>query len=198
MKKLLAIVLLSMFTIATLIILRQRTPKFAQILDPQISIKSEGMKDLEGQAVKDLFQDRWTVLAFGFTSCPDICPNTLSIFKKLLEMGQNRPDGIQYAFVTIDPQTDTTSKFKNYLGFFDLRIHGIYGSPEATEIFAKSFASTFGKDPKSNRLYHTLNYFIVSPDGKWAAYIKPESLNEETLMKEIQAVKTNLEWKGFL
>lgn len=76
------------------------------------------------------FKGHWSVLFFGFTSCPDICPNTLYQLKQMRsdlakQLGeQNLP--VIY-LVSVDPERDTPAKLAEYLSFFDPAFKGLTG-----------------------------------------------------------------------
>ncbi len=76
------------------------------------------------------FQGRWSLLFFGFTSCPDICPNTLYQLKQVrAELAGNlAEDELPIIYlVSVDPDRDTPEKLAEYLSFFDPAFKGLTG-----------------------------------------------------------------------
>ena len=92
--------------------------------------RSLSLPDLTGKIrTLDDFKGKLTVLFFGYTQCPDVCPTTmaeLAEVKKLLG-----PDGerLQGVFITIDPERDTPEVLKNYVASFDPGFVALRGSP---------------------------------------------------------------------
>lgn len=75
-------------------------------------------------------QGKVVMLAFGYTTCPDICPATLGEFKQVLEgLGKDAED-VRMLFITVDPARDTPERMSAYTAAFDSRIRGLSGSEE--------------------------------------------------------------------
>jgi len=85
------------------------------------------------------FRGKVVLLFFGYTSCPDICPANLAHLKTLTKDLGPAADGTQVILVTIDPETDTAERLKEYLGRFDRRFVGVTGSREEIDRVAKLF-----------------------------------------------------------
>ena len=78
-------------------------------------------------------QGKVVMFAFGYTTCPDICPATLGEFKQVLaRLGKDAED-VQMLFITVDPARDTPERMSAYTAAFDLRIRGLSGSEEELE-----------------------------------------------------------------
>ena len=70
------------------------------------------------------------LLFFGFTSCPDVCPANLAHLSALYRELGTDATGTQVLLVSVDPQTDTPARLKEYLGRFDGRFTGLTGTPD--------------------------------------------------------------------
>ena len=70
------------------------------------------------------------VLYFGYTTCPDLCPTTLSDFTAVKTALGEKAEKVQFGLVTVDPERDTPARLKQYLGFFDPTFIGLTGSAE--------------------------------------------------------------------
>lgn len=80
----------------------------------------------------DNLTGKWTFLFFGYTSCPDVCPTTLSemvTVKKLLS-NLNEQKQIQFVFISVDPQRDPPEHLKNFISYFNKDFVGVTGSIE--------------------------------------------------------------------
>ena len=75
---------------------------------------------------------------FGFTSCPDVCPNALGVLSATLNELGPKADKIQPVFIALDPERDTPEALRAYLSF-DSRILGLTGSEEAIEAATAGF-----------------------------------------------------------
>jgi protein SCO1/2 len=132
----------------------------------------------------------WSLLFFGYTSCPDICPVTLSVLaqmeKKLAEAGdQSLLDQLKVYLVSVDPERDSADVLGNYVGAFSRRFIGITGSREAIAALATQLNVAFMKVPGTNGNYvidHTGNVVVVNPKGHYHAFIKLPHDADQTLL----------------
>jgi protein SCO1 len=115
------------------------------------------------------FKGKVTVVFFGYTQCPDVCPTTmadLAQVKKALGADGNRLQGV---FVTIDPERDTPEILKSYVAAFDPTFVALRGTVPQTEEAAKEFKVYFAKVPGSTQgsytMDHTAGAFIIDPNG---------------------------------
>lgn len=79
------------------------------------------LADLKGNVV---------VLYFGYTTCPDLCPTTLSDFTAVKAALGKQADAVRFGLVTVDPERDTPERLQHYLEFFDPAFIGLTGSAE--------------------------------------------------------------------
>jgi protein SCO1/2 len=91
------------------------------------------------------YRGKVILLFFGYTSCQDVCPVTLSHLKALVKRLGPAADGIQVLFVTVDPENDTAEHLREYLARFDPRFVGITGTPDQVHHIVGLFRA------KSNR-----------------------------------------------
>ena len=191
------ITLLAALAGALFYIYTPKAPTHAKSLAQPRPLTTKGMATLDGLALKDYLKGKWTILSFGFTDCPDICPKTLMTFKQMRQRGEKLGlSSVQFAFVTVDPQKDTKEKLKVYIPYFDNKITGIRGSLEATKEFALSLASSFGRDKKTKAIYHTENFYLIDPEGRWAAYIRPRELSGKVIYDDLNLARLKSR-KGF-
>lgn len=94
----------------------------------------------QGEAfTRDSLEDRWTLLFFGFTNCPDICPMTLFELAGVREYlaEENLADAIRTVFVTVDPARDTPEQLAAYVPEFDPTFIGVTGELEEIDRLAR-------------------------------------------------------------
>lgn len=126
-----------------------------------------------GRAVtSEDFRDRFQLVAFGFTSCPDVCPTTMVEMQQVLAALGTRAKHLQPIFITVDPQRDTTVVLAAYTRNFDERILGLTGSPELVRWSANNFKVQFTKvqEPGAGANIYTIDHsagmFLLGPDGQ--------------------------------
>jgi protein SCO1 len=114
---------------------------------------------------------RWSVIYFGFTSCPEVCPMTLSVLGAL---AHNPRSGVeagttQIVFVSVDPEHDTPIRVKHYLESFDTRIVGLTGSRDATDQFSRALGAAY--QTAGAGIDHSTTLFVVDPQGRLAGFL---------------------------
>jgi protein SCO1/2 len=147
------------------------TPQVAAIGGPfQLS-------DQNGRTVteKDL-KGRPSLVFFGFTHCPDVCPTTLFDISELLRALGPDAERLHAVFITVDPERDTQSVLKDYLSSFDPHLSGLTGDPAAIATVAKEYRVYYKKVPLDDGSYtmdHTAIVYLMDKDGR---FVSPFSL----------------------
>ena len=143
-----------------------------------------GLKDQNGkpQTLAD-FQGKAVVLFFGYTSCPDVCPTTLSRLAKVMEQLGGEAGKVQVLLVTVDPERDTPQKLGAYVTAFNSSFIGLSGDLPATEAVAKEFKVFFTKNTSGHQHHegmgytidHTAGAYVFDPAGKIRLYVKDDA-----------------------
>lgn len=121
------------------------------------------------------FRGRLQLIAFGFVSCPDVCPTTLLEMSHVLAAMGARAQHLQPIFITVDPQRDTAQVLGAYIQGFDARILGLTGPIDLVRRAAENFKVQFAKvqEPGANpdvyTMDHTSGMFLLGPDGSLVA-----------------------------
>ncbi|WP_343044739.1 SCO family protein [Allomesorhizobium camelthorni] len=127
----------------------------------------------DGTTVTDeTYRGKWLLVFFGYTSCPDICPATLSeIAVAIEELG---PDAakLQPIFITVDPERDTPEVMGKYTGAIDPRIVGLTGSPQQIAAVAREYGAysaryKTGAGAEDYVVDHSTYIYIMDPQGKF-------------------------------
>ena len=150
------------------------------------------LTDQNGQPrTLDQFKGKVSVVFFGYTQCPDVCPATmaeLAQIKKTLGKDGERLQGI---FVTVDPHRDTQEILKNYMASFDPTFVALRGSADQTKAAAKEFkvfyAISPGKTENSYTVDHTAGSFVFDTRGKVRLFVRYGS-GPEPLAADIKAL----------
>jgi protein SCO1 len=148
------------------------------ILLPQSrSLPELSLINQDGQAVAvDQLKDQWSLLFFGYTFCPDICPATLAQLRQL--QGQLPPETLaklRIVLVTVDPQRDTPEQLKKYLDYFDAGFIGLTGEQATIQTLANGVSIPFIPADTSKENYtvdHSGNLVIIGPDGTQRGFIR--------------------------
>src|SRR5881394_1173396 len=89
------------------------------------------LTDQAGQSVTEKnMQGHPTLIFFGFTHCPDVCPTSLFEISEVLRAMGKDADRVNAYFISVDPERDTTQAVKEYLSSFDPHLKGLTGNPD--------------------------------------------------------------------
>ncbi len=143
----------------------------ATVLDFPRPLPTLALVDHEGAPfTNERLQNTWSVVFFGFTHCPDVCPTTMSMLASTMErIKASHPDAApQVVMITVDPTRDTPDQLKKYVPFFAPDFVGVTG----TEAQIKSLTETMGvasrrvpTGPNDYTIDHTSALFVINPDG---------------------------------
>ncbi|MGH8690464.1 MAG: SCO family protein [Burkholderiales bacterium] len=126
------------------------------------------------------FRGKITVVTFGFTNCPDVCPTTLADAAQALKSLGRNAGRVQLVFVTLDPERDTPDVLAKYVPAFDPSFIGLRGGLEATRRVAKEFKIFFEKRPASSgRGYsvdHSAQSYVLDASGRLRLLVKHERI----------------------
>lgn len=135
------------------------------------------LTDQNGRAVTDQDLKGYPSLVFfGFTHCPDVCPTTLFDLSEVMRALGADADRTRAVFITVDPERDTQPVLKDYLSSFDPHLRGLTGDLAAVTSVAKEYRAYFKKIPLDNGGYtmdHTAIVYLMGKDGR---FVSPFSL----------------------
>jgi protein SCO1 len=127
-----------------------------------------------------------SLIFFGFTHCPDVCPTALFELTQHLKTLGPLADKLNVVFVTVDPERDTPAQMKLYLESFDQRIIGLSGSAAQTEAMTRAFAVFAERVASKDGGYtinHTASTYMMGADGIFRGMISPDESGEMALSK---------------
>ncbi|MBX2837806.1 MAG: SCO family protein [Gammaproteobacteria bacterium] len=157
---------------------------FAQVqgttLDEPKDIPSFTLSDHHGTTFthQDLLQ-KWTLIMFGFNSCPDVCPFTMrNLESAIAETSLRvRPDSVpQVVFVSVDPDRDRDT-VSDYANFFHPDFMGVTGEREQIDQIVEATDSFYRLMPKDDSgfydVQHSAFVSVIAPNGKMIGRLEP-------------------------
>ncbi|XP_036904663.1 protein SCO2 homolog, mitochondrial isoform X2 [Sturnira hondurensis] len=133
--------------------------------------------DHRGQArCKADFRGQWVLMYFGFTHCPDICPDELEKLVRVVQQLEAEPGlpPVQPIFITVDPERDNVAAMARYVQDFHPRLLGLTGSSEQVAQVSRSFRVYYSAGPKDEDqdyiVDHSIAIYLLSPDGLFTDY----------------------------
>lgn len=156
----------------------------ATVLQPARPLPTFDLVDHRGQAFrKSHLENRWSLVFFGFTHCPAICPNTLGLLQKANQLLADLPadERPQLVFVSVDPERDSQQAMAEYVRFFSEDMVGVTGPTDRIESFTRAMGVPVAKTPLPGGDYtvdHSAAIFLVNPQGEFnALFSTPHDAN---------------------
>jgi protein SCO1 len=176
--KLLRLARLACLAIVVLVSLLTAACHHDQPLPWQLADISGHMPDLSFQLTDDQgktvtaadYRGKVTLLYFGYTHCPDVCPLTLAHLHVVMQQLGKLSDNVRILFVSVDPTRDTPAVLHGYVTAFDPHAVGLTGSPSDIEALTKRYRAAFSREPGnadgSYEVSHSSGIYIFDGEGK--------------------------------
>ena len=147
-------------------------PSTVEVAPPDIG-GPFSLVDQDGKRRTDKdFRGRFTLVFFGYTYCPDVCPTTLAVISSALDkMGPNA-DRVVPIFISVDPKCDTPEVLKSYLSAFGTRFVGLTGTDKDVAVAAKDYKVYYKVHPEADGNYsldHSNVIYLMNPKGQFVA-----------------------------
>lgn len=131
------------------------------------------LQSAQGEVSDSDFADKYLLISFGYTSCPDICPTTLYEMARAMKLIEH-PEKLQVIFVSIDPNNDTLERLQQYVSYFDKRFIGLSADYATLKTITSAYGATFGYKfdekevappdlPLGYSVYHSTLAYLLSP-----------------------------------
>lgn len=142
------------------------------------------------------FDGRWTLIFFGYTHCPDVCPLTLAALeqaKSKLVSEHGFGDELQIVFVSVDPARDTPKFLGQYVGHFDQDFLGVTGTESALkrltgQLGILSVARHQGDDTKNYLVDHTTAVLVIGPQRQLLGLLRAPHQGD-ALAKQVSSIR---------
>jgi protein SCO1 len=144
---------------------------------------------LGGKTTLYQYRGKVVILYFGYTFCPDECPNTMFVMKDVLEQLEDSADQIQILFITVDPERDTTKRLKEYMAIFDERFIGLRGDEKTTVLVARRYVTRYRKrllDSSGTYIVDHSSYAFLIDQSGTIRYIFPFKTPPHMVVKAIK------------
>jgi protein SCO1/2 len=139
------------------------------------------LTDQDGRIVtEEDFKGRPSLVFFGFTHCPDVCPTTLFDISQIMRALGPDADRTRAVFITVDPERDTQPVLKDYLSSFDPHVSGLTGDLPSITAVAKEYRAYFKKvalDGGDYTMDHTAITYLMDKEGR---FVSPFNLRRTT------------------
>lgn len=168
------------------------------VLGPQPQTAAVGgpfqLVDTNGGTVdQSVLKGKWSVVFFGFTHCPDICPTTLFELGQVETLLGPKAGEFQSVLISVDPQRDTVAQMKAYMAnpAFPKRSLGLTGTPAQTDAAAKAYKVYYQKSGEGPdyTVNHAAYSYLMNPKGRFACVLPYELTPEQTAAKIQAAMK---------
>lgn len=122
------------------------------------------------------FKGKVVVMFFGYAQCPDVCPTTMTEMAQVKQQLGSDGDKLQVLFVTVDPERDTPTVMKAYMGAFDPAFVALIPTQEQLTALAKDYKVYYkkveGKTPTSYSMDHSAASFVYDTEGRLRLYAR--------------------------
>lgn len=112
---------------------------------------------------------KWSVVFFGFTYCPDVCPTTMAALSQIAKkLPIETVNQLQFVFVSVDPERDTPARLAQYIPFYHPDFIALTGDEKQLQQFSLSLGAVYMKVPteESYTMSHSSTLFIIDPKGQ--------------------------------
>jgi len=150
----------------------------AFMFDVPRALPEFALVDHHGEAFTvEQLRGHWTLVFFGFTHCPDICPTTMAFLSSFMQELDGLPerDDTRIVMVSVDPARDTVERLAEYVPYFNPEFTGVTGEFLDVHRFATGLNTPFRKVPGEDGNYqidHGANLVLINPRGDYQGFFK--------------------------
>ena len=140
---------------------------------------SYSLTDHNGNSVTDKsFSDKFKIIYFGYTFCPDICPTGMAVISQALDLLGNKAKRIKPIFITVDPKRDNVEIMAEYHNHFHPSFSNLTGTLDQIRRVAKLYRVYYKKSDASEAenylMDHSSVMYVLSPEGEYINHFGPE------------------------
>ena len=140
---------------------------------------SYSLTDHNGNSVTDKsFSDKFKIIYFGYTFCPDICPTGMAVISQALDLLGNKAKRIKPIFITVDPKRDNVEIMAEYHNHFHPSFSNLTGTLDQIRRVAKLYRVYYKKSDASEAENYLMDHlsimYVLSPEGEYINHFGPE------------------------
>ncbi|MCK9283074.1 MAG: SCO family protein [Rhodocyclaceae bacterium] len=154
-------------------------PRAFTLLDDERPVPDFALQKPQGIFTQADLTGKWTLIFFGYTHCPDVCPTAMTLLKELRRrLASGGTPLPQVVFVSVDALRDTPALLGQYVPAFDPAFVGVTGSDEALAPLTKHLGVFFQRnsasgDPRNYTVDHSAAIYLIDPAGRLKAVFSP-------------------------
>jgi len=173
----------------------QLLPEIHGLLLPETKgIPPFALKEADGSSFTEKnFMGHWSLVFFGYTNCPDVCPMTLSVLNQAWHELAKRTDknnepltkDLQVVLVSVDPERDNLKKLQQYVKYFNPAFIGVTGNDSQLKMISKYFGIVYNTvantndNPENYLVNHGSAIIIINPKGEYQGFFSvPHEAND--------------------
>ena len=129
---------------------------------------------------KQSLRGHWNLIFFGYTNCPDICPNTMEIIKDIWNNLEKHYIPVRFIFITLNPEKDTDKEIKKFLIKYNENFIGLNGEKEQIVLLKKSLG-IYAKNTVKNGIdviNHAGFLLLINPKGQLYGIFSPPLISQ--------------------
>ena len=163
---------------------------------PDLSLTMTRASDGKEVTAED-FKGKVTLLYFGYTFCPDVCPTTLANIGAILRKLGPDADQVRALFVTVDPDRDTLPVLKSYTALFAPQVVGLRGTPDQLAALARRYRVSYSVTPESDghpyEVTHSSAVYVFDQTGALRLLISSFSTSKPDIDGSVEDLKRLIE-----
>lgn len=144
----------------------------AGVFDPPRAAPEFSLRGSDGSELElSRYRGKVVILGFGFTSCPDVCPTTLSTLAQARRKLEADGDLVQVVYITVDPERDDAERLRKYLAAFDPTFVGGTGTPDELAAVRREYGiAAARKDVGADYVFSHSSYtYLIDREGSLRA-----------------------------
>ena len=176
------------------------SPIQGTILSPARKIAVPALVKDDGRVFSlDDLTGHWSLLFFGYTHCPDVCPTTMAVLAQASKIAQvNNHMFPQVIFISVDPERDKVEMLTEYVQYFDKDFIAVTGNEKLIKALTLQMSVVYMKMPVDNNsaagsaesgylIDHSAALLLLNPEGKLVAFFNPPH-DPKTILNDFQTV----------
>jgi protein SCO1/2 len=177
-----SLAVIALAVVAVILVSRPAEGLHGTVINPPTAAPGFTLTSQSGATVSlEDFRGKYVLLFFGYTNCPDVCPTTTAILKRVRAQLETDAERVQVILVTTDPKRDTPERLAFFVSKFDPAFLGLTGSQAD---LAKSWKD-YGVTVMGNGETHSSRTYLIDPQGRMRA-VYPSNLAAELIAADLR------------